>query len=129
MEMFADWGCPELQAYRKTHPGDKAFQYDVHHFLYHCRNESLLKPYCMDYPNDLGKISALLVAMAGAKKHKLEPHALPEQPREKFVNWLWRAKPHIWKLRRIFQVVFQEKTLLSRLGAMFRRVKYHAGAQ
>lgn len=129
MEMFAEWGCSELSVYRKMHPEDKAFQFDVHHFLYHSREESLLKPYCLDYPNDLAKVFALLETITGVRKHSIEQRMLPERPGEKIVNWMWRAKPHLWRLKRIFQVVFREKTLFSRLGAMLRRVKYHAGAK
>ncbi len=54
------WFCSDFEEYKKKHPEDQAFQYYVHHFLYYSRDEELLKPYCMNYPNDLTKILELL---------------------------------------------------------------------
>ncbi len=50
----------EIVEYQMTHPDDLAFQYDIHHFIYYSRDEKLLKPYCMDYPNSINKVLTLL---------------------------------------------------------------------
>lgn len=54
------WYCPEFEKYKNEHPEDIAFQHYIHHFLYYCRDEFLLKPYCVDYPNSMDKILGLL---------------------------------------------------------------------
>ncbi|MBU1027262.1 MAG: hypothetical protein KKA31_05985 [Candidatus Margulisbacteria bacterium] len=50
------WQCPEFEKYKNEHPQEGAFQHYVHHFIYYCRDEEILKSYCFDYPNNTDKI-------------------------------------------------------------------------
>lgn len=52
--------CPEVIEYNKKHPEDKAFKFETVNFLLHSRNEELLYPYCMDFPNTSAKAFQLL---------------------------------------------------------------------
>lgn len=54
------WECPEFKEYRLKYPYDEAFHHDCHHFLYYSRNIEILRPYCLDFPNDLKKIYEVL---------------------------------------------------------------------
>lgn len=58
-----NWISPEFEKYKNTHPEDAAFQHYIHHFIYYSRDEELLKPYCLDYPNNLEKIFSILTKL------------------------------------------------------------------
>jgi hypothetical protein len=60
MQKKAGWCCPEFEDYRRNNPQDEAYQPYVHHFLYYSRNNELLKPYCLDYPNSATKVFQLI---------------------------------------------------------------------
>ena len=55
LEAQDNWVCPELVEYQKNNPEDESFHHYCEHFLYYTRDEEILKPFCMDYPNDLKK--------------------------------------------------------------------------
>ena len=118
--MARKWTCPELAAYRQAHPEDVAFKYDNDNFLYYSRNEELLKPYCLDYPNDLDKIFTLLKKVSGVKEHKVEMRTLRQSSDEQLVTYLWHLKPYTRLLKRLYQIIFIEKTTLSQLKAIIR---------
>lgn len=120
------WSCKELETYRESHPEDAAFQWQGDHFMYYSRNETLLKPYCLDYPNTVDKIFFFLSRLTGSKEHNIEIRDLPQTAFEKIVSILWRLKPVLGRLRLICQIVFVERSAWARLKAKLRRVSYRA---
>lgn len=111
------WVCPELHAYRQAHPEDISFN-DNPQCFYYSRNEALLKPYCLDYPNNLDKIFTLLKKAYAANDHKIVIRALPQSFMEKIVTYLWYLKPYTRLLRRLYQIVFIQRASLFQLKAI-----------
>ncbi|MBI5342817.1 MAG: hypothetical protein HZB63_05815 [Deltaproteobacteria bacterium] len=62
----AGWFSTEFDRYNREHPEDIAFRHQVHHFMYYSRNEEILKPYCMDYPNSREKALKVLKELESA---------------------------------------------------------------
>jgi len=121
LSMMPHWSCPELAAYRIAHPADAAFQHDVHHFLFYSRNESLLKPYCLDYPNTLDKTFTLLKKISDIKPITITYQPMPQTVYEQGVTQAWKLKPYIILFKRILQILFVEKTAFIRVKATLKR--------
>jgi len=102
LERIRKWQCPELENYKKTHPEDMVFQCDTNNFMYYSRDKKTMRPYCFDYPNDMGKIFSLLSRMentyckGGQEQHRHEEnaiqikHAPPGTAKEIVINLLWK---------------------------------------
>lgn len=121
-QMFKNWGCSELSAYRKTHSEDEAFHHDTLHFLYYSREAALLKPYCLDYPNNPDKVFALLKKVSGVTEHQIETQAMSQSLVEMLVTCAWRLRPCICFFKRVWQIVFIERALVKRLRLMIKNL-------
>jgi len=105
-----NWNCcAELADYRKAHPEDAAFLHDTPNFLYYNRNEVLLKPYCLDYPNNLDKIFTLLKQISEVKEYKIEIRTLQQGFSERLITYFWHFKSYVRLLKRLCQIIFLEK--------------------
>jgi hypothetical protein len=60
IEAMDNWRCDEYETYRSNNLDDLAFFHYCQHYLYYAKDQTLLKPYCLDFPNDLDKIFKLL---------------------------------------------------------------------
>ncbi len=103
--------CKKLEAYNRKNPFNKAFKYQVHHFLYYSRDEELLKSYCFDFPNNINKIFNVLKKLE-LKYRKIEmkrkqisnksefKNDLPffERMLTFFINKTWNLKQNVNKL-------------------------------
>ncbi|MDP4033387.1 MAG: hypothetical protein Q8P60_11145 [Pseudorhodobacter sp.] len=107
--------CAELADYREAHSEDTAFQYDAYGFTFYSRNEALLKPYCLNYPNTIDKIFTLLRNISDAKEHKVENRTLQQNSREEMVTYIWHLRPYTNMAKRLYQIVFLEKAGLRRI--------------
>lgn len=82
---FNHWKCPEFINYRNSHPEDKAFQYDIHHFLHFMRDPAMLRHYCENFPNTVTNVRSQLYLM---EKQQNADHSTIEKLKAKMIKAL-----------------------------------------
>jgi len=96
------WHSPEFVKYQREHPEDTTFKNDTLNFMYYCRNEDILNPYCMNYPNSCEKAMNVLRKLE-SRYGKSHPEPIDgkrchndKHPSvfEAAVNTVWTARYH-----------------------------------
>jgi hypothetical protein len=116
------WYSSEFERYKHDHPEDAAFRHQVHHFMYYSRDEDILKPYCMDYPNSCEKAMNVLTELENRTKrphpHRTErdrcDNGRHQSMYEAAVNTVWAAKYNADKMTQKTAGMLKRLAVISR---------------